>query len=101
MSMFQKSLLARIVSVGDQPAIVNRLGQLMGFPLGEGLGTSAQVLPLLFQVGESLEVLLLCPLRIFGLETELDFPLADNAAQVVGDASAKPINSSLGMLPGT
>lgn len=64
------------------------------------VATGAQVVPLRLQLDKSLEVFLLRLLRIFGLETELDFPLADKRLQMLRDPFAQPTNSGLGMLPG-
>jgi len=49
---------------------------------------------------KAFEALLLRCFGIFGPETELDLQLADEGLKLVGDASAEPINSGFGMLPG-
>jgi hypothetical protein len=72
----------------------------MGLPLREGLGTGAQILSLRLQLSQSLEVLALLSVRVFGLETELDLLLADERLQVLRDPLTEPVNSGLGMLPG-
>lgn len=65
------------------------------------LGTGTQVLLLRLQVGQRFEVLALRGFRVFALEAELDFLLADERLQVLRDPLTEPINSGLGMLPGT
>jgi hypothetical protein len=80
---------------------MHRLGKLMSFPLRDGLGTGAQVLPLRLQIGQRLEMLALRRFGIFGPEAELDLSRAGDGRKVVGDALTKSVNSGFGMLPGT
>ena len=95
-----RSLLAWVIPVGSKPGVMHRLGKLVGFPLRDGLGTGAQVLPLRLQFGQRLEVLALRHFGIFGPEAELDLSRASDGRKVVGDALAKPVNSGFEMLPG-
>jgi len=83
------------------PPLIGRGDQFVGFPFADRLGGSPEIGPALFELNEGLRMK---PLRfgaIVRAEAPLFLSLAKEWTQIVGDPLAKPIDTGLGMFPGT
>ena len=83
------------------PPLIDRCDQFLGFPFPDRLWRSPEIGRALFELNECLRMK---PLH-FGAIARAEAPpflsLAKEWAQIVGDPLAKPIDTGLGMFPGT
>jgi hypothetical protein len=95
------ALVARVVLVHVQPAVMHAARQFVRLLFGQFLRTGPQVLPLRFERGERLRLTKFCFGWIARPEAPPHFAPPDCGAERVRDTLAQPIKAGLRMLPRT